>query len=163
MKKFSIEIKWTFRFILLVLAWAIGEKYIGLHDQHIDKYIVYTNLFALPAFLFFFLALKEKKKYIYNNQMTWTQGFVSGIVLSFFIALLLPFAQLVIYKSITPHFFETAIAYKTESPLLKYHMTMEAAKSYFNLKSFIIDSIFTELSMGTIAGALVSLILRNKK
>ncbi len=163
MKNYSIEIKWTLRFILLVLAWAIGEKFIGLHDKHIDKYIIYTNLFALPAFLFFYLALREKKKYFFNNQITWSQGFISGVILSFFIALLIPFAQLVIYKSITPHFFETAIEYKTKSPLLKYHMTLEAARQYFNLRSFIIESIYTVLSMGTIAGAIIALIIRNKK
>ncbi|MBP6557954.1 MAG: DUF4199 domain-containing protein [Flavobacterium sp.] len=163
MKNYSIEIKWTLRFILLVLAWAIGEKFIGLHDQHIDQYIIYTNLFALPAFLFFYLALREKKKYFFNHQMTWTQGFISGVILSFFIALLMPFAQLVIYKSITPHFFETAIEYKTTSPLLKYHMTLDAAKHYFNLRSFIIESIYTVLSMGTTAGAIVALIIRTKK
>jgi hypothetical protein len=163
MKNYSIEIKWTLRFILLVLAWAIAEKFIGLHDQHIDKYIIYTNLFAVPAFLFFYLAIKEKKKYFFNNQMNWTQGFVTGIVLSFFIAMLLPFAQLVIYKSVTPHFFETAIEYKTTSPLLRYHMTLETAKNYFNLRSFIIESIYTELSMGTIAGAIIALMIRNKK
>lgn len=163
MKNYTIEIKWTFRFILLVLAWAIGEKFIGLHDQHIDKYIIYTNLFALPAFLFFYLALREKKKYFFNNQITWTQGFISGVILSFFIALLMPFAQLVIYESITPHFFETAIEYKTKSPLLKYHMTLEAAQHYFNLRSYIIESVYTVLSMGTIAGAIIALIIRNKK
>ena len=46
MKNFSIEIKWTLRFILLVLAWAIGEKFMGLHDQHINQYAVYTNLLS---------------------------------------------------------------------------------------------------------------------
>jgi hypothetical protein len=59
MKTFSVEIKWTFRFILLTLAWAIGEKFIGLHDQYIEDYAVYTNLFVFPAILFFFQALKE--------------------------------------------------------------------------------------------------------
>nr|WP_294777794.1 DUF4199 domain-containing protein [uncultured Flavobacterium sp.] len=163
MKNYTIEVKWTFRFILLVLAWAIGEKFIGLHDEHIDQYIIYTNLFAIPGFLFFYLALREKKKYFFNNQITWTQGFISGVILSFFIALLIPFAQLVIYKSITPHFFETAIEYKTSSPLLKYHMTAEAAENYFNLRSFIIESVYTVLSMGTTAGAIIALIIRNKK
>ena len=163
MKNFTIEIKWTLRFILLVLAWAIGEKFAGLHDEHIDKYIIYTNLFLLPAFLFYYLALKEKKKYFFNNQMTWRQGFATGIILSFFIAILMPFAQLVIYKSITPHFFENIIEYKTQSPLLTFHMTYESAQSIFNLKSTIIQSIFGCLSMGTIAGALVSVIIRTKK
>ena len=163
MKNYSIEVKWTLRFILLVLAWSIGEKFIGLHDQHIDQYALYTNLFALPAFLFYYLGLKEKKKYVYNNNMTWTQGFVSGVVLSFFIIILMPVAQFVIYKSITPHFFETIIEYKTKSPLLTRHITVKDAQSYFNLKSYIIQSIFNSLSLGIPTGAIVSLFLRTKK
>ncbi len=163
MKNFSIEIKWTLRFILLVLAWAIGEKFTGLHDQHIDQYALYTNLFGIPALVFYFLAIAEKKKYFFNNQMTWTQGFVSGVVLSFFIAILMPIAQLVIYKSITPHFFETIIEYKTKSPSLKHHIAVEDAQAYFNLKSFMIQSVFSALSMGTISGAIASLFLKSKK
>lgn len=163
MKNYSIEIKWTIRFVLLVLAWAIGEKYAGLHDQHIAQYALYTNLFAIPALLFYYLFLREKKKYIYQNNMTWTQGFVSGAVLSFFIAVLMPIAQFVIYKSITPHFFETIIEYKTKSPLLTRHMTLKDAESYFSLRSYMIQSIFSSLSMGIMTGAFVSLLLRTKK
>ena len=163
MKNYSIEVKWTLRFILLILAWAIGEKFIGLHDQHIDQYALYTNLFALPAFLFYYLGIKEKKKYVYNNHMTWTQGFVTGVVLSFFITILMPIAQFVIYKSITPHFFDTIIEYKTKSPLLTRHITIKDAQSYFNLKSYIIQSIFNGLSLGITTGAIVSLFLRTKK
>ncbi|MFN3753788.1 DUF4199 domain-containing protein [Flavobacterium sp.] len=163
MKNYSIEIKWTLRFILLVLAWAIGEKFIGLHDQYIDQYALYTNLFAIPAFCFYYLGLKEKKKYVYNNKMTWTQGFVSGVVLSFFIALLMPIAQFIIYKSISPNFFETIIEYKTKSPLLTRHVTLKDAQSYFNLKSYMIQGVFSGLSMGIITGAIASLFLRSKK
>jgi hypothetical protein len=159
MKKISIEIKWALRFTLLTLAWAIGEKTIGLHDEYIADYGMYTNLFVFPAFLFFYLALREKKKYVYNNSMTFREGFVSGLVLSFIIALFNPFTQFVIYKSITPHFFDTIIAYKVEH---KY-MTHENAKIYFNLKTYIIESSFTALSKGFITGAIVSVFLRNKR
>jgi len=159
MKNFSIEIKWALRFTLLTLAWAIGEKAIGLHDEHIQNYALYTNLFVLPAFLFFYLAIKEKKKYVFNNSMNWMQGFVSGMIMTFIIALLNPFAQYIIYKSITPDFFENIIAYKIQN---KY-MTLENAKIYFNLKTYLLESSFTALSKGLITGALVSLLLRNKK
>jgi len=159
MKNFSVEIKWTFRFILLTLAWAIGEKFIGLHDQYIEDYALYTNLFVFPAILFFFQALKEKKKYFFNGKMTWTQGFVSGIVLSFFIALLMPMAQFVIYKSITPHFFEHIIEYK----LRHNYTTYENARTYFNLKTYMLQSSFESLSKGITTGAIVSLFLKTKK
>ena len=161
MKNFSIEIKWALRFTLLTLAWAIGEKAIGLHDEYIADYGIYTNLFAIPAFLFFYIALKEKRKYVYNNDMNFRQGFVSGLVLSFIIALLNPFAQFVIYKSITPHFFENIIAYKVSNK--DFPMTLKNAQMLFNLKTYMIESSFMALSKGLITGAIVSLLLRTKK
>jgi hypothetical protein len=75
----------------------------------------------------------------------------------------MPVAQLVIYKSITPHFFDTIIEYKTKSPLLTRHITIKDAQSYFNLKSYIIQSIFNILSLGITTGEIVSLFLRAKK
>jgi hypothetical protein len=159
MKNYSIEIKWAIRFTLLTLAWAIGEKFAGLHDEYIAQYALYTNLFGMPALLFFVLALKEKKKYFFNGIMTWTQGFVSGVVLSFVIALFTPITQYVIYKSITPHFFDTIIAYKLKSG----YMTVEVAKQYFNLQTYMLQTSFSNLSMGIITGALVSLFIRTKK
>jgi Protein of unknown function (DUF4199) len=91
--------------------------------------------------------------------MTWTQGFVTGIILSFFIALLMPITQFVIYKSITPQFFDTIIAYK----LKHNYMTLENAKTYFNLKTYMIESSFSGLSKGILTGAIVSLFIRTKK
>jgi hypothetical protein len=159
MKNFSIEIKWGLRFTFLLLAWTIGEKAIGLHDEHLDNYWIISNLFVFPAVLFFFLAINEKKKYVFNNSMTWTQGFVSGMVLSFIIALFNPFVQYVIYKSVTPDFFNNIIAYKVKN----HYMKLEDAKEYFNLKTYMFDTTFGALSKGFVTGALVSLILRNKK
>jgi hypothetical protein len=159
MKNFSIEIKWALRFTLLTLAWAIGEKFIGLHDEHINNYGMCSFLFVFPAVLFFFQAINEKKKYVYNNSMTFRQGFVCGVILSFIISLLNPLAQLVIYKSITPHFFDTIIAYKVKNGYLR----IENAKVYFNLKTYMIESTFIGLSKGIITGAIVSVFIRNKK
>ena len=159
MKNFSIEIKWALRFTLLTLAWAIGEKFIGLHDEHINNYGMCSFLFVFPAVLFFFQAINEKKKYVYNNSMTFRQGFIGGVILSFIISLLNPLAQLVIYKSITPHFFDTIIAYKVKSG----YLTLEHANAHFNLKTYMIESTFIGLSKGIITGAIVSLFIRNKK
>ena len=159
MKSYSIEIKWAIRFTLLTLAWVIGEKMMGLHDLYIKDYAMCSLLFIFPAFLFFYLAIAEKKKYSFNNQMMWKQGFVTGIVISFIIALLNPIAQLVIYKSITPHFFENIVEYKTKNT----SMTLKTAQDIFNLKSYIIQTSFSGLSYGVITGAIVSLFLRNKK
>lgn len=158
MKNFSIEIKWALRFTLLTLAWAIGEKSIGLHDKYIQNYAMCSLLFIFPVFLFYYLALAEKKKYFFDNQMVWKQGFVSAIVISFLIALLNPIAQFVVYKSITPHFFENIIAYKIKNTA----MSLKTAQDIFNLKSYILQTTFSGLSCGVITGAIISLFVRTK-
>ena len=158
MKKYSIEIKWALRFTLLTLAWPIGEKAIGLHDVHIENYGLCSLLFVFPAFLFFYLALAEKKKYFYHNSITWQQGFICGAVISLIIAVLNPITQLVIYKSISPTFFDTIIAYK-----VKHGMSLKTVQEVFNLKSYIIQTTLSNLSYGFVTGALVSVFIRNKK
>lgn len=158
MKNYTVEIKWGIRFTLLILAWAIIEKLLGFHDDKISSWYLFSSLFMIPAVLFYFLALKEKK-HIYSGNMSWAQGFISSIILSFIIALLNPFTQIVIYKAITPHFFEKIIEYKTANS----SMTLKVAQDYFNLKTFIIQGCFTSLSYGTVTGATISLFLKNKK
>jgi hypothetical protein len=159
MKNYSIEIKWAIRYTLLSLAWAIGEHYCGLHDVHIQDYGLYSTLFVIPAIVFFVLALREKRTYFFNGTMSWAQGFVSGTILSFIIALLTPMAQLVIYKAIAPHFFENLIAYKVEHHYLK----MAEAQKYFNLNSYMLQNTFNALSNGVVLGAIISMFLKPKK
>ncbi|MEM0541040.1 DUF4199 domain-containing protein [Flavobacterium sp. j3] len=159
MKNSTIEIRWTIRFLLLVLAWAIGEKYFGLHDIYIKDYAIYSSLFAFPAILFYYLALKDKKKYFYNGEMTFSQGFVSSVILSFLIAILMPAAQFVIYKSISPDFFTTMIDYKVKN---KY-LSLETAKTFFNLKTYMIEGAFGALSKGIVTGTIISYFIGTKK
>lgn len=159
MKNYTIEIKWAFRFTLLILAWAIGEKFAGFHDIHIDNYFYFDMLFAFPAVLFYILALKEKKKYFFNNEINWTQGFISGMALSVFITLLMPFALYVIYTSVSPNFFENIIQYKTENS----KTAVDTLQKTFNMKSFIFSETFSALSKGIITGALISFFIRTKK
>jgi len=158
MKNYSIEIKWALRFTLLTLAWAIGEKLTGLHDAHVDKYNLYSIFFIIPAALFYFLAINEKKKHFFNGSMSWSQGFVSGVILSFFIALLNPFAQYAIFEGISPDFFHKIIEYKIKNG----NIPLKNAQSYFSIKTIMLVSTFTYLSMGIVAGAIISYFLKNK-
>jgi len=103
--------------------------------------------------------LREKRQYFFHGTLTWKQGFVSGIVLSFFIGLLTPMAQYVIYSCITPHFFDTIIEYKIKN----HYMTMEVARKYFNKETYMLQNSFSALSCGVITGAIVSLFIRTKK
>lgn len=158
MKKFSIEIKWGILFILSTLLWIFFEKALGWHDELVSKHFLYTNLFAIIAVLIYVLALREKRAKFYNGKMTWQQGFVSGIVMTIVVAVFTPLTQYLVHEVISPSYFDNIISYSVDSG----RMTQEKAEEFFNLNSYIIQSIFMALGAGVVTSAIVAFFLKKK-
>lgn len=159
MKKFSIEIKWGIIFTLVGLVWMYLEKGLGWHDENIAQHAIYTNLFAIVAIILYVLALLDKRKNFYNGIMTWSQGFISGIVISVVVAVLSPIAQYFTHEFITPEYFENVIKYSVETGIY----TREAAEEYFSLTSYIIQSFFFALVVGVVTSAIVAYFVKTEK
>jgi len=111
MKKFQTELKWAVYYGIALLAWMAIEKVSGLHDQYIDRQLMYTNLFGMIGLAVFYLAIRDKKMNYYNGQMLWVQGFISGVFLATFITVLSPVYNFIIYKFISPQYFDNMIRY----------------------------------------------------
>ncbi|MDI1256111.1 MAG: DUF4199 domain-containing protein [Flavobacterium sp.] len=158
MKKFSIEIKWAILFTIVSLLWFVGEKITGLHDIHINNQPFYALLFALPALIIYILALLDKKKKIFNGQMTWTQGFISGTFLALFITMLNPLMQYLCYEIISPNFFRLSISYK-----IAHKVSVENAETYYNMKNTIFRGIMDCMSYGIITSAIIALFVKTKE
>lgn len=158
MKKIAIEIKWGLLFSIASLVWMIVENTVGLHDKYINKQVIYTNLFAIIAIVIYFLALKEKKQSIFNGNMTWREGFLSGVILSIVISILSPIVQYITYTLITPEFFINIIQYSVENKV----QTQAQAEAYFSLKNYMLQGIFGGLSMGVFTSAIVAYFLTTK-
>ncbi len=159
MKKFSIEIKWGIIFSIVSLAWMFLEKGLGWHDENIAQHAIYTNFFAIVAIVLYVFALLDKKKNFYNGRMTWSQGFISGIVISIVVAILSPIGQYITHEFITPDYFDNVIEYSVKNEIY----TREAAEEYFNLTSYIIQSFFFALVVGVVTSAIVAYFVRTKK
>lgn len=158
MRDYQIEIKWGVIFFTASLLWMYFEKLMGWHDMLIDKHAIYTNFFGLIAIAIYLFAIHDKRKIFFNGKMSWRQGFVSGVILSIVIALLSPIGQLITHSLISPEYFENAI----ESSVERNAMKREDAEAYFNLSSYIVQSIAGALMMGVVTSAVVALILRKK-
>jgi hypothetical protein len=158
MKNYQIEIKWGVIFFAASLLWMYFEKLMGWHDVLIAKHPIYTNFFGLVAIAVYLFAIHDKRKNFFHGKMSWKQGFVSGVILSIVIALLSPIGQLITHHLISPEYFENAI----ESSVERNAMKREDAEAYFNLSSYIVQSIAGALMMGVVTSAIVALILKRK-
>ncbi|WP_296699261.1 DUF4199 domain-containing protein [Algoriphagus sp.] len=159
MKNISIEIKWAFIFVLMMLAWMFLEKSLGWHDELIDQHSSFTNLVAIPSIIIYVFALLDKKKNYYHGQMSYKEGFLSGVIISVIVAVLSPFSQYITVEYITPEFFSNMIEYSVSSGAL----TQEEAEGWFNLKSYMIQSVIGALVMGIITAAIVAIFTKSKK
>jgi len=158
MKKITLEIKWGILFSIVSIVWMILEKTVGLHDIHVDKQLRYSYLFAFVALIVYSLALLDKKKQYYKGIMTWKQGFITGIIISFVVSALSPLVNYIIYTYISPTFFENIIRFSVENDI----QNQTEAESYFCLNSYIIQGISESLSNGILISALVAFFVKTK-
>lgn len=156
MKNFSIEIKWSIIFVIVYLLWMVFEKLVGWHGDHIEKHGLYTNIFGFIALGIYILALRDKRKHYFNGIITWRQGFITGILLTIIITIISPLSQYIVATYISPEYFDNMIELSVNNKA----MELEQAQAYFNLKSYIIQAIFSALVMGVGTAGLAALIIR---
>ncbi len=158
-KSRRIEIKWALIFTGMGLLWMTLERAFGLHDSHIDLHPYLTNLIAIPAILVYLFCLREKRDIYYKGKITYKQSFISGLILTSFVTILVPLNQWITLDYITPHFFENVIEYSVDNEL----MTLQDAKAYFNFQNYLIQSVVFAPVVGVITTAIVSRFIKAKK
>lgn len=158
MKNIKIEIKWALIFTLSMLAWMFFEKSMGWHDEKIADHATYTNFFAIPAILVYVLALLDKKKNFYSGVMSYKQGVISGLIITVIVTVLSPLAQYITSTIITPDYFPNVIEYAVSSG----KMTQADAEAYFNINSYMIQSVIGALVMGLVTSLIVAIFVKSK-
>lgn len=158
MNNIRIEIKWGILFILVGLIWMVFEKTMGWHDVHIDKHATYSLFIAPIAIAVYVFALLDKKRNFYGGKMTYMQGFIAGLIITLVVVILSPLSQYITSTYITPEYFKNVIDYSVSSG----QMEQQAAEEYFNLKSYMMQSVIGAAVMGLITSGVVALFVRSK-
>ncbi|CAB0150292.1 hypothetical protein PSI9734_00845 [Pseudidiomarina piscicola] len=152
------ELKWGVLFAGAILLWLIIERVAGLHGERIEYHVYFTNLFAVIAIVIYVLALRDKRSSLPNQQMRWSQGFISGLLIAVVVAILSPLLQIIAHYVISPDFFANMQAYAIREGM----MEPAAARDYFSLESYMLQSAIGALIMGAITSAIVAFFLRTK-
>ena len=152
--KYFHEISWALLFCAVQLAWLAGEKVTGLHDIHIDKQESYTNLMAIPSILIFLFAMIQKKKAL-KGDMSFKQGFMSGLGITMIVTGLTPIVQYITHTIITPDYFTNVKAYA-----IAQGMNKEVAHQHFTLNSYITISVFVGFVYGVVTTSITSFVTK---
>ena len=158
MKKFTIEFTWAVIHTLTSLLWTVFEKSLGFHDKHIGSQMIFVWLFGIPAFIVYFFALKDKRNNFFNGVANWQRLFLSGVVLSVFVALMSPIAQYISLNVISPDWIKNSIDHYIQVK----KMPAENAKLLFSHNGLLLQAISNGISTGVIISAVVALLLKTK-
>jgi len=159
MKNFTLEFKWASISTLIAVVWMYFEKTLGYHDTKIGAQLLFTNLFLLLQIPIYVFAMREKKRIIFNNNISWRQSFFSGLILTLLIVMFYPLVQGITYTQLSPEFFHNMINYVVS----KNAMDLEAAKLYFTFNNYLSQAAFNNLSVGVVISAAVSYFIQTKK
>lgn len=157
MKSLKTDIKWGVIFSILAVLWILLLAALGYTSDKIEQFATMDSLFFIIAILVYTMAFREKRKK-QGNQLTWLQAFISGTIIGVVVMIFAAPTQLLLHKILIPDFFENSIQYAVDSG----NMTPTAAKEYFNLKSYIIQSIIFAPIAGALTGAVIGLFMKRK-
>ena len=157
-RKLRLEIKWAIIFSIVSITWFLVEKFLGFHDKNINKQLAFSYVFIIPAILVYVLAIRQKKKNVFNGTMTWKQGTVSGIYISFFVAVLSLMINYICLEYVSPNYLTNMAEYVVKSKV----MTPSDAANYFNIKSYLLEGVSGALSIGVVTSAIVAFFLQTK-
>jgi len=158
MNKYKTEIKWALIQSGMFLAWMSVERMVGLHSTELANQQLVTTFILVPSFVIYILALRSKRKNVYDNKITYKQSFVSGLWLTIFIVLLSPVNQIVTTTIISPDYFSNLTAYTISNGI----MTQEQAQAQFNNGSYIIQSVVGGFITGMIFSTIISFFIKSK-
>ncbi len=159
MKNYKLEVKWGLIVALTSMAWLFLERIVGLHDTYIALHASYTNLIAIPYFIIYYLALKDKRDKFYDGKISFKQGFKTGVIISLIYTILVPICLFVSLNYITPDYFKNAINYAIENKL----MQASEAKAYFSYDNYVFISMVSAPLLGVMTSFIMSLILKSKR
>jgi hypothetical protein len=159
MKQFSIEFRWAFTFLLAQTLWIMFERTLGFHDEKLQFQPLFSMLFNFILIAIYILAIRDKKIKIYKGQMTWQEGFVTGLMLTLIIALFTTMTEYTKHHVISPYLLDDMKAMILEEK----RMTNEQADKYFSFSKTLSNSIFFTISIGVLITSIVAWIMKSKE
>lgn len=139
--------------------WTAFEFEMGWHDEKIVDHKFKTFLFLIPFTLCYVLFLLDKRANRYKKRFRFRHAFYSGLALTVIITLVSIPMQLFIHYFMVPDYIYNAREYAVESG----QMTVQQAKSIFNVFNFVVFLPLLYFVFGIILSFVLAHLLKRTK
>ena len=150
------EIKWGVIFVIVSFLWISLERLVGLHDRYISMQQYFGFLFVIPAVLMMVLAIAEKRR-VLGGEISFKQGFLCGMGVSIVVAILTPLYQWILFRFVSPNFFQNIIDYR-----ISLGGNPQSLQMFYSFKWVLIGGVVVALVTGAITSLLLAAIMRTR-
>lgn len=156
--KIPLPLRYAMLISLCMLIWLALEAVVGLHDKYIAYHPYLSMLSLFIPVVFGYLAVKQKREEL-GGSITLKQALLTGVYVVLITTVLAIPVQFIFHNWINPYFFQDMIDYAVANG----KSSPQQAAMYFNLTSYIIQSVLGTLVFGNLIALVVALLMRNKK
>lgn len=151
------EFKWAVILTVLSLGWLSALMFFGFQEApKANQYFLYSGLFYVLFAVIYFLALADRRKG-QRGYLTRRDGFLTGLIVTFFYVILIPLNVLVFYVIINPDFFNDMV----HAAVLSGD-TLQEAESQYNLWGYIANSMLLSAIIGGLISATAAFVLERQ-
>jgi FtsH-binding integral membrane protein len=159
MQRLSIEIRYAFFISASTFIWLMLEYLLGFQDEYVSFHPVVSMVVLIFPIAFTFVALRKKRDEYYEGVITFGQAFQSGIIIAIICAVFTVPIQYIFHYAINPRFFDVMIEESIKKAInngKNFTDARQQAEAYFNITSYIIQSVVGTLIIGLLLSALFS-------
>ena len=148
------EFKWAVIISVIMLAWLTILKFAGFESEKASQFSMVSMVFFVFMFGFYVLAVRERRTRL-RGFIERRDAFLTGLIITMFLVLLMPINMLIFHFVINPDFFQTMIDVAVESGT-----PFEQAKSDYNLVAYIFSSMLMMAILGGLYSAVCAVLLQ---
>jgi hypothetical protein len=163
--KLNIELRYALMIAILLFIWVSLEYIFGLHDQYIAYHPVISNFAVSIPVIGTVLAIRSKKVNTWEGEMSYWQGFLSGLLVSSYAAVFWVIGLFIFFTFVNPHFFDEMIKFsvsRAENLGLDTTDAVIHARHFFNMPSYLLQSFVGVFIIGAITTLVASFVLKSK-
>ncbi len=158
MKTYAIEIRYALFISAATFIWLMLEYLLGFQDEYVSYHPVVSMFALIIPIAFTFVALRKKREEYYDGVISFKQAFQTGGIIAVICAVITIPIQFIFHYMINPRFFDVMIDVAISNSVKNGKNLTEArqqAEAYFNINSYIIQSVVGTLLIGLLLAAIL--------
>jgi len=165
---FKSEIRTGILLSLGLFLWLLLEFFLGFHTTRIDYHPFITWLCIVIPIAGIYWSMKVKRDRDYAGKITFIQALKSGLVVTAIMSLISPIMVFVYVSAINPLFFSTMLAHSKvmieglNISIVDKEKMIEESTRNFSASSYIMQSFFGSLIMGTVLSLLTAALMKRE-